>query len=239
MGFTLCALLALVPEQTPCHPPACLMEAAFSLDKELRGQAVPYDLQPGDIFLATDIATWAQIGHALAGGTGVHHSGIIFQRSNGELGLLEAGPFNSNWVETPSPWRQLVRHTERGDRIWIRRPKVPLTPEQSAALTKFAEAQDGKPFAWGRIIRQITPFRARGPFTSVLGKPHGDRPKWYCTEMVCEAMIAAGLVDPAVMRPAATYPRDLFFGRSTNAFLDRNLPINDVWEPPARWVLCK
>jgi hypothetical protein len=49
-----------------------------------------------------------------------------------------------------------------------------------------------------------------------------------------EACVAAGLVDNNRARPAATYPRDLFFGRSM--FLDATLEINDGWPgPPARW----
>ena len=47
---------------------------------------------------------------------------------------------------------------------------------------------------------------------------------------------AAGLLDPARTRPSATYPCDLFFGRSFNCFLDHHLDINAGWFPPARWT---
>ena len=68
------------------------------------------------------------------------------------------------------------------------------------------------------------------------GHPRGDRGGYYCSELVCEACVAAGLLDPAPTRPAATYPRDLFFGRSLNPFIDKHLDVNACWFPPARWV---
>ena len=33
------------------------------------------------------------------------------------------------------------------------------------------------------------------------------------------------------------YPRDLFFGRSRNPYIDRHLDMS-AWAPPARWTLC-
>jgi hypothetical protein len=33
------------------------------------------------------------------------------------------------------------------------------------------------------------------------------------------------------------YPRDLFFGRSRNAYIDAHLDMTE-WEPPARWTAC-
>jgi hypothetical protein len=70
-----------------------------------------------------------------------------------------------------------------------------------------------------RVVRGDS-FRCRGPIrTNWLCKPHGDRRRYFCSELVMEACVAAGLVDNNRARPAATYPRDLFFGRSTNPFL--------------------
>jgi hypothetical protein len=71
--------------------------------------------------------------------------------------------------------------------------------------------------------------------TCWLCKPHGDRRRYFCSELVMDACVGAGLVDNNRARPAATYPRDLFFGRSTNPFLDATLEINDSWLPAARW----
>ena len=112
------------------------------------------------------------------------------------------------------PIEHMTEHVRAGDKVWVRRRRVPLTAEQSAALTAFVERQDGKPFAVLRLMGQMTPFRSRGPLrTWVVGKPHGDREEWFCSELVTESCVAAGLMDADTARPAATYPRDLFFGQ--------------------------
>src|SRR5262249_32918889 len=130
-------------------------------------------------------------------------------------------------------------HVRCGDRVWVRRRRMPLTAEQSARLTAFAEAQAGKPFAVLRLMGQLTPFRSRGPVrTWFVGRPHGERRSYFCSELVLEACVAAGLLDPVTTRPAATYPRDLFFGRSLNLYLDRHLCLEPDWDPPARWTEC-
>ena len=46
--------------------------------------------------------------------------------------------------------------------LLIRRCKKTLTPEQSAEMTKWALAQDGKRYALGRLLLQATPVRCRG-----------------------------------------------------------------------------
>ena len=123
-------------------------------------------------------------------------------------------------------------------RVWIRRRRMPLTPEESARLTCFAMSVEGKHFALQRLGLQLTPFRTRGLFTRYVGKPKGDRWSYFCSELVCEACVAAGLLDPERTRPSATYPNDLFFGRSHNPFIDKHLDVNACWHPPARWVPC-
>jgi hypothetical protein len=163
-------------------------------------------------------------------------SGIVFARPDGSLAVLEAGPNDTRWVATLDLLPHLQEYAEEG-KVWIRKRRVPLTPEQSRKLTAFALAQDGKRFALVRLAGQLTPFRSRGPLrTFFLGKPRGDRKSYFCSELVCEACVAAGLLDPKRTRPSATYPRDLFFGRSHNPFIDRHLDVNACWHPPARWT---
>jgi hypothetical protein len=228
---------AVAAGDAPCGSFLC--QPAFSIDVLLRGPTVPYDPQPGDIFLATDQALWAQCGHWLAGGCGVHYSGILFRRSDGRMGLIEAGPFNSVTVEVMDPGEHMREHVRAGDRVWVRRRAVPLTPEECRALTAFVEAQEGKPFATLRLVGQLSPFRSRGPLrTCFVGKPHGLRDKYFCSELVTESCVAAGLLDPATARPAATYPRDLFLEHSFNLYLDWHLKLAPCWDPPARWVDC-
>jgi hypothetical protein len=121
--------------------------------------------------------------------------------------------------------------------VWIRRRSVLLTPEQRARLTAFAEAQDGKRFAWVRLVGQLTPFRARGPVrTNFLGRPHGERSSYFCSELVLEACLVAGILDGDTVRPAATYPCDLFLDCSRNPYIDRTLKLQCWWDPPARWT---
>jgi hypothetical protein len=175
----------------------------------------------------------------MVGAAGVHHSGIVFARPDGSLAILEAGPYNTLRVRALDVLPHLRGHEERGEKAWIRQRRVPLTPEQSARLTTWALAQDGKPFAALRLGAQLTPFRSRGPLRArFVGGPHGERRAYFCSELVVESCVAAGLVDPARARPAATYPRDLFMDRSNNPFLNRHFDLSACWFPPARWASC-
>jgi hypothetical protein len=210
---------------------------AFDITGSISGEATPYHPQPGDIFLATDRGFFAQLGHRLAGAASPHHSGLVVAMPDGDMGLLEAGPHNTLRVRILDVYSHARSHECNGEVVWFRQRAVPLTCEESERLTEFALAQNGKPFAVLRLVGQLTPFRCRGPMrTRVLARPHGDRVSYFCSELVTEACVAAGLLDPARARPAATYPCDLFHGQSRNRFLDRNLEINDAWLPPARWT---
>jgi hypothetical protein len=214
-----------------------LYQPAFGMDYELRQPPEPYHPQPGDIFLSTGREMWAKLGHWAAFTGAPQHSGIVFAQPDGRLALLEAGPHNTLrcWAMDLIPQLQSYAGFER---VWIRRRRVPLTPEQSAELTTFALSTEGLRFALVRVFGQLTPFRSRGPWrTWFLGGPRGERCSYYCAELVMEACVAAGLVDPVTTRPAATYPRDIFFGRSRNPYIDKHLDLSD-WYPPARWTLC-
>jgi hypothetical protein len=227
------------PAACPRAAASFLCQPTYALDDVLWLPAEAYIPQPGDIFLATDQTPWARYGHWFAGGAGVHHSAIIFARSDGRVGLLEAGPFNSVTIEVMDPLEHMREHVAAGDQVWIRRRKVPLTVEQSARLTAFAEAQDGKRFATWRLMAQVTFLRSRGPLrTWFIGRPHGQRCSYFCSELVLESCVAAGLLDPATTRPAATYPRDLFMNWSFNLYLTLHPPLEPCWYPPARWTEC-
>jgi hypothetical protein len=225
-------------DTTPA-PGSYLYQPAYCIDDVLRFPAEPYIAQPGDIFLATDRALWARAGHRMAGSGAPHHSGIVFARPDGRLAILEAGPYNSVVVETIDLLKHLSTHEGRGEKVWIRRRKTPLTPEQCKCLTEWVLAQEGKPFAVLRLIAQVTPFRTRGPIRSYFcGGPQGDRDKFFCSELVMETLGHVGLVDPATTRPSATYPRDIFFDDSHNPYLKAHLDLSPCWYPPARWTSC-
>src|SRR5262249_42395587 len=161
--------------------------------------------------------------------------------------LLEGGPHNTLRVSLLDLEPQLAGYACK-ERVWIRRRCVPLTAEQSARLTAFALAVNGKPFAVVRLLGPLTGLRTRTalnierrgkPFAAefCLGDTRGLRRSYYCSELVAEACVAAGLLCPHTTRPAAMYPRDFFFGRSRNKFIDEHLDLS-AWEPPARWTSC-
>jgi hypothetical protein len=233
LGMIAPCLLAFAPagESFVCQP-------ASSLDDVVRFPLQSYIPQPGDIFLATDQRLWYRVGHTIAGAHGVHHSGIVIARPDGGLGLIEAGPFDSLIVEIMNQYDHMNNHVAAGDTVWVRRRRVPLTPEQSARLTAFACAQEGKPFAVIRWLGQLTPLRCRGPVSTwYRGEPEGHRPQWFCSELVTECCVAAGIMDGRLARPTATYPCDFFFGRSYNLYLNRHLDrMMEGWCPPTRWL---
>jgi hypothetical protein len=222
----------------PAEATGYLYQPSFEVKGELRGPPRPYHPQPGDIFLSTDKLWLAVWGHAMVGGKGIHHSGLIILLPDGSPGTLEAGPHHKPTCKVQSIQDNLGRYEEEGNSVWIRQRKTPLTAEQCQKLTQFAMAQDGKLFAWWRVMVQVTPLRSRSHirYTS-MGMPKGDRPAYFCSELATESLVAAGVLDPNRTRPSATYPCELFFGTSDNSFLNENLDINSSWEPPARWTL--
>jgi hypothetical protein len=223
-------------EEAPICANGYLYQPAFCIDHELRAPAVPYVPQPGDIMLRLDTNKFWRVTHWMALAFDPNGSAIVFARPDGSMAILEAGPNDTMWVRTLDMASHLKEYADLG-RVWVRRRTVPLTPDQSARLTEFALKADGKRFALHRLGIQLTPFRTRGPLrTWVVGKSKPNRLAYFCSELVCESCIAAGLLDPERTRPSATYPNDLFFGKSYNLFINRHLDINAGWHPPARWT---
>jgi hypothetical protein len=215
-----------------------LYQPSFCMDDPPQGPAEAYLPQPGDIMLRLDGSVFWRTTHYMALAFDPNGSGIVIARPDGTLAVLEAGPNDTMWVRTLDLLPHLGEYAAAG-KVWIRRRRVPLTPDQSCRLTEFAMAQEGKRFALWRLGVQLTPFRCRGPLrTWVMGKPRDDRWDWFCSELVSSACVVAGLLDPARTRPSATYPHDLFYGRSYNLFIDKHLDVNAGWYPPARWTNC-
>jgi hypothetical protein len=208
------------------------------VDDILRGPAVPYVPQPGDIMLATDRNWFWSLTHNLALAFEPHNSAIVFRRPDGTMAILEAGPNDCLWIRTMDMFDHLREYDAKGP-VWIRKRRVPLTDEQCERLAAFAAAQDGKRFALIRLGAQLTPLRCRGPLrTFVMGKPNDHQNAYFCSELVANACVAAGLLDPRKTRPSATYPHDLFYDHSYNLFNAIHLRLVRFWEPPARWTSC-
>lgn len=231
--FAVCVAAAQVSD---VGPTSYLAQPGYCLEDVVLVPVEPCYVQPGDIFLSTDKALWSRVGHLIAGGPGLHHSGIFVALPGGGMGILEAGPYNTATIQILDPYRHMADHVNAGERVYIRRRRVPLTGEQSARLTAWALTQNGKPFAVGRMLRQVTPFRTRGPIRiHFMGQPQGDRDRFFCSELVIETCVTVGLLDSETTRPSATYPSELFFGRSFNCYIDQHLNMEPGWYPPARW----
>jgi hypothetical protein len=231
----LCACCVAVPE--PPAGPGFVCQPCFEMEKDFRGPLQPYQPQAGDMFFSTDRMYIIRFGHALAGAHAPHHSGIIIQKPNGQYCTLEAGPHNCLTIKILDMCESLSGYEAKGNSVWVRRRSVPLTPEQSAKLTAFAMAQDGKRFALWRMLGQLTLLRSRGLlWTHAVGGPHGDRDSYFCAELVTECCGVAGLLDPNRIHPCCTYPSDLFYGKSPNHYVNETLDVNLFWDPPARWT---
>src|SRR4051794_19303681 len=101
-----------------------LYRPAYCLDDVLRLPAEPYQPQPGDLFLATTASRLMRLGHRLAGAASPHHSGIVFRRPDGQLDILEAGPFNEVVVRAEEALFHLRAYDQQG-LVFIRRRRVP------------------------------------------------------------------------------------------------------------------
>jgi hypothetical protein len=165
---------------------------------------------------------------ALAGTGPPLHMGIVVKKPDGTPAVLEAGPDDTLWVRLidAGPRLHQFRRDFRGT-ITVRRCRVALKPEQSAALTRFAQAQRNKRYAALRLLAQGTPLRVRGPLEPRLGRTHTGRDAWICSELAVAAGTVAGLFDPRVVHSNATYPRDLVD--------NQRFDIRAVWDDPAHW----
>lgn len=230
----------------PESPNGYVYQPAFSVDYCLRGPARPYTPQPGDLYLATEDWFLARAGHLTVKSGAPHHSGIVFALPNGELRLLEGGPDSTLWIRHLDFIPQISHYSDT-KRVWIRQRAVPLTAEQSHRLTVFALTAADRHFAAVRMVKERSQFRAKGILrTPLLGRAHATnfnpddpepsmRKKYFCSELVTEALVAACLIDGRTARPTSMYPRELFFGTSRIPYIRNHLDMNE-WYAPSRWT---
>jgi hypothetical protein len=185
------------------------------------GLGQPYHPREGDIVFFSSVScvhavtfTAARTGHP-------YHVGIIVRDSCGRLCLFEAGAYRWDVRLFPVEARLHDYQSKRPyRRLWVRRIKEPLTPDQSRCLTAFAEAQEGKPFAGCfRLAMLALPCRPLRP-------TEPDQPRWFCAELVSECLRWCGLCPACGMAPEKTTPRDLFTDRHD---------ISCGWIPPETW----
>ena len=129
MSATLCAVLALglLGAATDDVEPigSYLCQPAYVLDDAYRLPVEPYLPQPGDIMLTTDKKYFFAITFRMAFSGRPHHSGIVVARPDGRMGLMEAGPFNSESVEIQDVLPTLEKYAQH-EKVWIRRRCVPV-----------------------------------------------------------------------------------------------------------------
>jgi hypothetical protein len=196
----------------------------------LHTQAEKYVPQEGDIAVFWEHGKWWSVMLRMAGSGPPDHSGMMIKLPDGRIAIMEAAPGIGS-----DGYSLHVRLMEARSRlhacegaICIRRLKTPLTAEQSARLTDFALAQEGKPFAMGRLMLQLTPFRARGPLREqVFGKTCLNRRSWICSELVVTAGTVAGLLDRKLCPANTMYPLDLIE--------DDTHDLSQTWDKPGRW----
>ena len=193
-------------------------------DASLR--TTPYRPEAGDLLLYTQ-SKYEKL-FQLVGTAAPTHSAIVFERPDGIPASLE--------LTGPQVITAKVHHLDVGTRlhgypgsIIVRRSRMPLTREQSAALTKFALAQEGKDFALGRLALQATPFHCHSGWRRTLfGHTYLDRSRWLCSEIAVAGATVAGLLDPQQCPANAMYPRDLAYDESYN--------LSATYQPPLQWV---
>jgi len=191
-------------------------------------QSEPYAPREGDLIFFDDHSDIWNVLFAWAGTGPPLHVGIVMKRYNGSLAILEAGPDDSIWVTIKPVASRLQQFNEQFQgTISIRRCKKELSPEQSKALTKFAEAQEGKQYAVMRLLLQGTPFRSRGRIREMfLADTHLDRWSWICSELVVAAGTVAELF-PKTVKANVTYPLDIVNNRRHD--------LSAIWRDAETW----
>jgi hypothetical protein len=179
-------------------------------------------------------STW-QFLYKMVGSGMPDHAGIIFRLPDGRPALLEAAPDDGKlagmYIRLLEVLPRLHQfQTQIRGTIYVRRLKRPLSPEQSACLTDFALAQEGKRYALCRLLLQATPCRCRsGMRAKFFSKTYLDRCSWLCAELAVAAGTTAGLFNADIHHANRIYPLDLF---NDQVYPD----LGQTWEPAAVWT---
>lgn len=172
----------------------------------LRKRVERYEPREGDILFYDSLNwLWARF-YNIAGSGPPLHAGIMVKNSAGVYHVLEAGPDDHIWVYLLEASHRV--HQFRGV-LQVRRCKKIFTPEESAQVTGFSEAQVGKGLATLRLVSQMTPFKIRGGYKEQLfGKTWMNRHRWLCIELVVTVGTMVGMFDSSI-KGNVVYPLDL------------------------------
>jgi len=197
-------------------------EARFHLD------VVPYLPQPGDILLFDDENPIYHFLFTVGGSGPPVHVAIVFAWEDGSPALLDlTGPTVK--AAKVSLLQVLPRLQNYHGVIMVRRPRQPLTVQQRTDLRRFAQTQQGKEFAYYRMLLQGTPFCCRtGLRHWLFAGTCMDRTRWLCSELVVAAATAAHLLDSKSFPANSMYPRDLAY--------DEHYDLSGIYQSPVLWV---
>lgn len=184
-----------------------------------------YVPQVGDL-IVFNVPSAKTVVFTLAGSPCATHAAIVVARPDGSLGLFEAPGFKYSVMISDIPSRL---NCSKGQ-VWVRRRKVPVTAEQSAALTAFACRQLGKPYDKVGLYFPTFATPTRWFTSRYITDAELDPPRWFCTSVVVGAGVAAGLLDRCKVRLKTVDPQDFK--------PDRFLDLSDGWHKPAPWRRC-
>jgi hypothetical protein len=191
-----------------------------------RVKLLAYMPLPGDLVLFDDHNKTVTFLYQLVGSGAPLHSAMIIERPDRTPAILEAGP---NFIPRVFVLEPLRRMKAYPGTLMIRRPRQPLTREQSDQLTHFAMAQEGKDYALARLVLQGTPFRCRsGLRKTCFAHTCMERSRWTCSELTAAAAVAAGVLDRRRFPANAMYPRDFCY--------DERYDLSSSYGEPLLWT---
>ena len=223
----LAALTQAQPDAPARHRYGYLWTYKLNDSGQTAREVVPYEPKEGDWLFFDDLSLWWKFLYKIARTGPPYHSGIVVKKPDGQLAVLEAGPDDTLHVFVLDLIPRL--HTFKGI-LQVRRVKRCLTPEESARLTAFAEAQKGKKYAKWRLILQGSPIKTRGgPLRESLAHTLYDRKRWLCAEIVVTASALVGLTDGDWIHGSNTYPLDILDNK-------KYPELAEVFEDAAYWA---
>lgn len=218
--FTVVTILLCAVADAPEAAPAAI--GYLAVDSTTTASANAYIPQAGDLIFTSHtaplrtMAYWTfRTGHPL-------HCGIVVRSSEGKLLLFETGGGDSKTTTLSPIDERFAEDLEkrRNARISIRPIRTPLSDEESARLTTFAEAELGKRLQPNyKYLRLFIPGRP-------AKASNNDHAEWFCSELVVQGLREAGAFETRL--PAGSIvPADLYY--------DRRVNLADRWAKPSAW----